>query len=592
MNKAYNQYGQLIDIVESTKQDTYTCPICKETLTRNFGLQRQFYSHPEGRGEDCELKIKLNEKYDSQEFTESDQKILDDEYFKKSFNDISIELSDYISEEGYYLTQEQKDIIFSKENRIKISALAGSAKSSTLYYYAKERPFKKILYVVYNKAMKDEAEKSFGKLSNVDIKTMHGLAYSYVGKFYRNKLVNSYGVVDIIKDLNLDWNRDMELAVKIHKMMSEYMLSNVSEFNDLHLFNDVNDQPTPEKDYIVSKCKILWELKKNYNNYVKVEHDFYLKLFQLSKTNLSDKYNIILLDEAQDSNLMMLDILLNSKVKGIVIVGDPKQQLYVWRKALNIMPHFDGVEYTLTTSFRVSQNIANIANLIVKDVSNKDIYMKGFNNKQTIVHEIDKSKPYACLCRTNAYIFAEVFDILQDNGKSKLFFEGGYNSYNFQNVKDAYYFYKGYDVNNNMFNKFKDYSQMIDYANDTEDLELLALDRMIYKYGSDIPRIVDSIKNNSVNEKSEADVIFSTMHRSKGMTYSVPVYISDDHFDLEKAFRKYYVDKEKDFDIKKYYEEMCIIYVAITRCAREIELSDKLKNYLLLRYKFFTNNLN
>lgn len=587
MNKAYNQYGQLIDIVESVKHDMYTCPICKEILTRNFGLQRQYYSHPEGKGDNCELKIKLMERYESQEFTESDKDILNKEYFNKSFNNVHIKLSDYQSEEGYYLTQEQKDIITSKEDRIKISALAGSAKSSTLYYYAKERPFKRILYVVYNKAMKDEAEKSFGKLPNVDIKTMHGLAYGHVGKFYRNKLVNSYGVIDIIKDLNLDWNRDMEIAVKVHKMMNEYMLSNVTEFNDLHLFHDVNDKPTPEKDYIVSQCKRLWELKKNYNNNVKVEHDFYLKLFQLSKTILANKYNVILVDECQDSSLLTLDILLNSKVKGIVMVGDIFQALYSWRKAINIMPYFEGVEYKLTTSFRVSQNIANIANLIVKDIAGEEISMKGFNAKQTIVDKINKDEPYVCLCRTNSYIFAEVFKVLKDNRRAKLFFEGGYSSYNFQNVKDAYYFYLGHETKNNMFSKFDNYNQMKEYAENTEDLELLALDRMIDKYGSDIPRIVDSIKSNSVTDKLIADVLFSTIHRSKGMTYNMPVYISDDHFDIEKAFREEYVNHEKEFDIKKYYEEMCIVYVAITRAAGEIQLSDKLKNYLLLRYKVF-----
>jgi superfamily I DNA/RNA helicase len=593
MNKAYNQLGKLIDVVESNKCDTYRCPICKELLTRNFGLQRQYFSHPEGKGDNCELKIKLLEKNGEKEFTSSETNILHDEYYYNKFDNVHIELSDYKSEEGYFLTKEQKDIIFSKEDRIKISALAGSAKSSTLYYYAKERPFKKILYIVYNKSMKDEAEKSFGRLSNVDIKTMHGLAYGYVGRFYKNKLSFNYGAVDIIKDLNLDWKRDMELAVQVNKMISEYMLSNVKEFEEIELYKDANGNETPERVTIINTCKRLWELKKKYNNSVKIEHDFYLKLFQLSKTNLSDKYDIILLDEAQDSNLMMLDIILNSKVKGIVIVGDKFQQLYAWRKAINIMPHFKGKEYKLTTSFRVSQNIANIANLIVKDVTTEDISMKGFNVKQTIVDEIDKNKPYACLCRTNSYIFSEVFDILRINTRAKLFFEGGYNSYNFQNVKDAYFFYLGYEVKNNLFNKFKDYAQMREYAESVEDLELLSLDRMVSKYGSDIPKIIDSIKNNSITEKERADVIFSTIHRSKGMTYNMPVYISDDHFDIEKAFRKAYVnvDPKENFDIKAYYEEMCIIYVAITRCAREIELSEKLKNYLLLRYKFFKNTL-
>jgi len=61
-----------------------------------------------------------------------------------------VELSDYKSDEGYFLTEEQKTIIFAKEDRIKISALAGASKTNTLYYYSKENPFKRILYLVYN----------------------------------------------------------------------------------------------------------------------------------------------------------------------------------------------------------------------------------------------------------------------------------------------------------------------------------------------------------------------------------------------------------------------------------------------------------
>jgi superfamily I DNA/RNA helicase len=583
MKRAINQFGKFVHIIESNKNDTYTCPICKETLTRKFGLVKQYFAHPEGKGNDCELKFKLLEKEEI-DFSDESNDILIKEFYNKSFDNVSTELSDYKSEDGYYLTTEQKEIIKSQEDKIKVSALAGSAKTSTIYYYAKERPFKKILYLVYNKAMKQEAEKTFGKLSHVDIKTTHGLAYGYVGKFYKNKLSLSYGVIDIIKDLNLNWNNDMELAVKIDTMMKEYMLSEKETFNDIELFKDTN-----ERDIIIQHCNKLWLLKKDYNNNIKVEHDFYMKLFQLSKKDLSDRYDIILLDESQDSNLMVLDIISNSKVKGIVIIGDEFQQLYGWRRATNIMPYFDGKEYTLTTSFRVSQNIANIANIIVKDITSKDINMKGFNKKQTIIESINKNKPFVCLCRTNSYIFAEVFDVISNNKKAKLFFEGGYNSYKFENIKDAYYFYQGHKVNNPLFNKFKDYNQMIEYAKSIEDLELLALDKMIYKYGSQIPKIIDGIKYNTTKTKEEANVIFSTIHRSKGQTYILPVYISDDHFDLENAFRKYYIDKEKGYEITKAYEEMCVIYVAITRCSGQIQLSDKIKNYLLLRYRFYNN---
>lgn len=590
MKVAKNSKGKLVKILNSNSEDAYYCPVCGELLERKFGLEKQYYSHPKGIGDNCEIKMKLMLKDNPTIFDSEEMEILKYEYYNKEFNDVKVELSDYKSEEGYYLTEQQKEIIVSKEDRIKVSALAGSAKSSTLYYYAKERLFKKILYIVYNTAMKNEAMNSFGKLRNVIVKTIHGLAFGYVGMYYKHKLTLNYNAVDVMKDLKLEWNsKNQELAVQVYEMMKEYMLSDVKKFEDLEIYKD--DMDNKYRNKIIMLCEKLWELKKDYNSNVKVEHDFYLKLFQLSKTDLSRKYNIILLDESQDGNLLLLDVLNNSNVKGIVIVGDPFQSLYGWRKASNIMPLFEGKEYKLTTSFRVSQQIANISNLIISDVSDNDIQMKGFNSKQKIVSKIDKSKPYACLCRTNSYIFAETVDAIE-NGKKALFYEGGYNSYNFNNIRDGYYFCCGHETTNPLFNKFKNYKQMEKYAEKVDDLELKAIIRMIEEYGSRIPQLIDSIKNNTTKDKLKADVIFSTIHRAKGQTYSIPVLISDDHFDIEKFFKKRFVEKDKELNIADYYEEMCILYVAISRASQDIELSDTLKRYLLLRYKYFNNRNN
>ena len=128
---------------------------------------------------------------------------------------------------------------------------------------------------------------------------------------------------------------------------------------------------------------------------------------------------------------------------------------------------------------------------------------------------------------------------------------------------------------------------MLEYAKKITDLELLAIDRMIERYSSRIPTIIESIKNNIVKSKSMANVIFSTCHRAKGQTYSIPVYISDDYFNINDVFKKEYIDTENkdNFDIIKFQNEVYVLYVAITRCAAEIELNDKLKDYLITRIK-------
>ena len=548
-------------------------------------MERQYFSHPKGLGDDCELKMQRFLK-NNKEIEDEDIDILKREYYNKQFNDVNVEMSDYISEEGYPLTKEQKEIIFSKEDRIKISALAGSSKTTTLYYYAKERPYKKILYIVYNKSMQQEAQNTFGKLDNVEIRTIHSMAYKYVGKYYRNKLTNNYNSIDVIKDLNLDWNKDQEIAVQVNEMLKAYTLSEVETFEELKVFDDAEHKNARPR--IIALCERLWEMKKDYNSRIQISHDFYLKLFQLAKKDLSDRYDIILLDEAQDSSKLVLDILMNSKVKGIVCVGDEFQSIYQWRNSQNILQFFKGKEYKLTTSFRISQQTANIANLLIKDSKNIDINMKGFNSKQKIVNEINRNKPYVCLCRTNSNMFQEVIDSLEEYGKKKLYFEGGFSACKFNDVKDTYYFYQGHETRNPLLKKFKDYNQMRDFAERNQELELLSLVSMVEKYRNRIPELIDNIKNHTVKDKDKADVLFSTIHKSKGATYTIPVVIADDHMDIEGFFNKKFIEKDRELNEKKVDEEINILYVAITRAKHEIQLSDSLKNYLVTRYEFFS----
>ena len=594
MKKAYDQNNKLVDIIESQATNTYFCPVCRKELIRNFGAIKQFYSHEKNvDATDCEIKMKLIIKEDKTIFHQSESNVLSTEFYNKQFDDVEVEMSDYMSEEGYFLTKEQKDIIFSKEDRVKVSALAGSSKTTTLYYYAKSRQHKKILYIVYNRSMKEEAMLTFGKLRNVSVMTLHGLAYSFCGKYYRDKLTLNYGTVDIIKDLKLDWNKDMELAVKVNEMMKCFMLSDAEDFEDLEIFKDDNMRTN-----ILSCSHRLWELKKIYKNTVKIEHDFYLKCFQQSKTDLSNKYDIIMNDEMQDSSYMMFDIIKNANTTGLIVVGDYLQAIYSFRNSVNIMPMFEAKEYKLTTSFRISNNMAHVCNLLVSDFIGDDIKMKGFNSKQTIVDRIDKSKPYVCLCRTNAYIFSEIADALYEDKNKSLFFEGGYQSYNFNNLKDCLFYSQGHQTKNKIFSKFKDYPTMKTFAERTDDIELLSLIRMVEKYGSSIVTIVDGIKNNAVTDKKKADIIFSTCHRAKGMTYSLPVYMSGDHLDVENLYKKKYItpqeelsDKDKENLEKDISEELHIIYVSITRPSGKIEVSDSIKRYLLMRYNHMGHEL-
>ena len=136
MKKALDQNNKMVDIIESTSNNTYHCPVCKKELIRNFGAVKQFYSHQKDvDATDCEIKMKLIIKEDKSIFQQSDTDILSTEFYNKQFDDVEVEMSDYMSEEGYWLTKEQKDIIFSTEDRVKVSALAGCVDGDTEFFH-------------------------------------------------------------------------------------------------------------------------------------------------------------------------------------------------------------------------------------------------------------------------------------------------------------------------------------------------------------------------------------------------------------------------------------------------------------------------
>src|SRR4029079_4688219 len=80
------------------------------------------------------------------------------------------------------LTSEQSGIIRS-DGHIRINAVAGSGKTTTIIEYAKARPAScKILYLAFNRSVRIEAAKKFSAqhLGHVHVETAHSLAYRHV----------------------------------------------------------------------------------------------------------------------------------------------------------------------------------------------------------------------------------------------------------------------------------------------------------------------------------------------------------------------------------------------------------------------------
>ncbi len=488
------------------------------------------------------------------------------------------------------LTPEQEAIIHSSGN-IKINAVAGSGKTTTVIEYAKARPANsKILYLAFNKSVRIEATKKMAAhgLHNVKVETAHSLAYKQV-VFNYNYTVRSQGYKtnEIVTILGLEANGDKHaefiLANHINKLIAYFCNSNKQKVQELNYLDTIAD-PQAKKfvanfiHYIVQQARIL--LAKMDKGEIDITHDFYLKKFQLLQPDLG--YDYILFDEGQDASMAMLQVFLQQNATK-VIVGDAHQQIYGWRYAINSLEQIDYTTYHLTASFRFSKDIANLAMEILQ--------LKKIINKETSINIVGKGNSKklhskAVIARTNLGLLLKAIEIVTQNKKLKhIYFEGNFNSYTYADEGASLY-----DVLNLQNNKkdmvkddlikaMKDIDELEDYIDKTEDVQLGMMVEIVKEYGNDIYDIIKKIKEKHVanDEKEKAEYIFSTVHRCKGMEYD-QVELVNDFINEKRLENKLREDKSEGIqsDITKLNEEINLLYVAVTRTKNKLVIPETL----------------
>ncbi len=484
------------------------------------------------------------------------------------------------------LTQEQRDIIHSTGN-IKINAVAGSGKTTTVIEYARTRPStSKILYLAFNKSVKLEAAKKFADkgLNNVRVETAHSLAFRHiVSKFGYRVRSHGYKTNEIVELLNLQGNEEKHteyvIANHINKFIAYFCNSDKEKVQDLNYLDTITDTKarvfvSAFYDYIVVQARIL--LGKMDKGEIEITHDFYLKKFQLSNPKLN--YDYILFDEGQDASPAMLDVFFKQKATK-VIVGDTHQQIYGWRFAVNSLEKADFTTYHLSTSFRFSQDIANLAMEVLKFKKHigehQTIPITGKGNNKEI-------QTKAVLARTNLGLLLKAIEYVTEKKKVKhIYFEGNISSYTYADegasLYDVLNLYnkKNYLIKDKLIKAMKGLDELEDYIEKTEDVQLAMMVDIVKEYGNKIPDIIKAIKEKHVenDNKEKAEMIFSTVHRCKGMEYDAVQLVND--FISEEKLEKLKNDrKAEEINTQKLNEEINLLYVAVTRTKSSIHIPE------------------
>ena len=483
------------------------------------------------------------------------------------------------------LTEEQQNIIASTGN-IKINAVAGSGKTTTIIEYASSRPKdSKILYLAFNKSVKTEAVKRFAdkNLRNVKVETAHSLAYRHI--VYRNHYQvrpQGYKTYEIAELLGLQGNGERHaeyiVANHINRFITYFCNSDKKKVQDLNYLDVVSDCKATTfvrtfYDYIETQTR--WFLSKMNSGEIEITHDFYLKKFQLSRPTLA--YDYILFDEGQDASSAMLDIFFRQKATK-VIVGDTHQQIYGWRHAVNSLEKANFKTYHLSTSFRFSQDIARLATEVLQWKK----YL-GEENQYTIVGKgtTDQVHSKAVIARTNLGLLLKAIEYVTEEKKVKdIYFEGNINSYTYADegasLYDVLHLSNGRRglIRDKLIREMKDLEDLEDYIENTEDVQMSMMVEIVREYGNKIPGIIKTIKAQHV-EKDKAEMIFSTVHRCKGMEYDSIQLVND--FIPEERLEKISGDaKKEDTNMAKLNEEINLLYVAITRTKHKLYISETL----------------
>ncbi|HBO0621359.1 TPA: UvrD-helicase domain-containing protein, partial [Pseudomonas aeruginosa] len=230
-------------------------------------------------------------------------------------------------------THEQSPIIQSKASKILVRAFAGTGKTTTLVGFAKANPTLRILYLCYNSSVEKAAKGKFPR--NVVCKTAHSLAHAVYGIQYAHKKTKNLRLTDIARGLD---TQDWELVRDVLATLNNYMASADAELGRPHFprFRDKAFLTSAQERFLkqgLDMARVVWRRMVDLQDTgMLMPHDGYLKLYQLSKPDLSQRFDCMLLDEGQDINPVIADIAHWQRIK-MAIVGDPHQQLYRFRGA-------------------------------------------------------------------------------------------------------------------------------------------------------------------------------------------------------------------------------------------------------------------
>jgi F-box protein 18 (helicase) len=474
------------------------------------------------------------------------------------------------------LTDEQRAIVdhpLAKGEALKAIAYAGTGKTSTLVEVARKHQCD-VLYLAFNKSVEQEAIERFPV--NTTCKTGHALAWHHIGCRYAN-IANLY-----------NWQVGKAYGLSLYE--SSLLLRSLEAFLnsadamplECHIEPDSLHRLDPAKylSGMVQRVEQCWRDMQAERNNIPMTHSGYLKMFGLAIATgeITLGYPVILLDEAQDTNPVMLKIVLDQMRKGSMcyFVGDPYQQIYSWRGALDAMTKIDAPSYRITQSFRFGSAVAQCASLLLREFFGEQTPLTGLAATESTIGPVGPK--HTVICRTNGGLVGEAYKHGKKCAGITVIGEQAFRQ-TLDDIQDIFLLSerRNREIQARRISMHATYARLKEYAEETLDVELSSKIQVIENFGRSWPDMMETIK---VAQSRPTDITLTTCHKAKGLEWP-DVRLADDFKELFHAGRdengdpvallKKATRDVKDDETEIHPEEVNLLYVATTRAKNTLE---------------------
>lgn len=463
-------------------------------------------------------------------------------------------------------TDEQHKIIEAAKSGkdLVVQALAGTGKTTTLKLLAEALNDKKGTYIAFNKAIVDEAITKFPP--NVKCRTAHSLAYGQVGIHYKNRMSNHSRIT--LKQVG-HWLGVKKISYRVQKdshILDEAQVANLVISSVGNFCKSIDSRITKnhieipflasfDKKQVANFQKELlpfaikaWDDIQESEGFLKFDHDYYLKIWQLSSPKINSDF--ILFDEAQDADPVMLSIIEAQHHAQRIYCGDQYQAIYEWRGAENALSKVKvDQSLWLTQSFRFGAAIASEANDILGFLQ-APVEVKGLRSINSSVEKL--TSPKAILCRTNAGVIQQV---MYELGKCRKVAILGRTQELIDFAEACGQLQKGKKTSHYELAPFDSWVEVKAYVAryPEETHEIKTMIDLVDRFG--VATLIDALKQ--VVHESESDVLISTAHKAKGREWDT-VKLAGDYL------------HPTDMDT----EDLRLAYVSVTRAIFKLDMSE------------------